>query len=246
MKFYILIILVFIGSITVSQNQQFKTSVMVSPGISWYNSSNAEVGTDIMAIKTIKNKGINFCFSGAIREEFYFSKVISLGIELSYLNINGNFESPNPLSQNSIPEIYDIYKHSLSIHSLEIPVLFKFRTKEAIDKGIYFNFGMGINYIIHSDRTVNRETGYMGTAPTSIVSVTNGSVTLKTQHNNSIGTIGIFEIGKNIAIKNKILFCEVKYRFDLNNWLYPTVNDPVNSTFNIKRLCLLLNIGMTF
>ncbi len=241
MKIYISILFLLVSSFSVAQ--KFKTSLMLSPGISWYSSNNSEVYPYTWAIK---NRGANFCFSGAIREEYYFPKIFSLGIELSYLNTNGNFGSPNPLSQPFILEEYDIYNHSLSLHSINLPVLLKLRTKDEISKGIYFNFGIGLSYIILATREIDRETGYMGSAPTNIVPIAKGTVTLKTQNNNQIGTIGILGIGKNIAIKNRIFFCEAQYRFDLNKWTYPTVNDPMNSGFDIKRECLLLHFGVTF
>ena len=242
MKTYILIPFFFISSFAIAQ--KFRTTAILSPGISHYRSSSSEVETNNLLIQ---NRGTGFCFSGAIREEYFFSKTFSLGVEVSYLNTNGKFSSPNPLWQGGIPEIYDIYKHSLAIYSIDIPMLLKIRTKEEITKGIYFYFGTGVSYIIRANRKIDRETGDMNPAsPTDITSVTIGETTLKTHNNNSTGMIGVLGFGKNFVIKNKIFLCEVKYTFDLNKWSYPTVNDPINSSFDIKRQCLLLNFGFTF
>jgi hypothetical protein len=233
-KIYISITLLFISSFSIAQ--KFKTSVTLSSGISWYNFNHSEVN----------NKKIGFGYAGTIREEYYFQKPLSLGMELSYLNTNGSFDSPTP-SVNAIPEIHSIFQHSLSIHSFDIPIFLRLRTNNEMTKGIYFYCGIGINYIFQTNRTIDIMTTYdYSPDKKDISTVTKGTTTLKKQNNIPIGTIGLFGFGKYFLIKNRIFLCEVKYKYDLNNWIYPTVNDPVNSKFNIKRRCLLLNLGMTF
>lgn len=239
MKTYISIFFLFF--ISFSFAQKFETSIALSSGISKYSSS-SQIEISGWGIK---NGEHDFCFSGAIKEEFYFPKIISLAIEMGYLIINGKFVSRNPLSQNGIPEEYDIYKHILSTHSLEVPVLLKFRTKNPT-KGVYFNFGMGISYLIYAYRNVERQTGYMGADPTNIYPLTKGKVPLKTFKGNQIGASGIFSIGKNFPIENKIFFCELRYRSDLNKWAYSTVNEPVDKYFDIKRHSFMLNLGIKF
>ncbi|MDR0969581.1 MAG: PorT family protein [Lentimicrobiaceae bacterium] len=69
-------------------SQNFKTSVYISPNISWVSSSS----------KKIKQDKISFGFSIALREEFYFSKLFSIASEIEYLNIGASFQSPDNLS----------------------------------------------------------------------------------------------------------------------------------------------------
>jgi hypothetical protein len=100
--------------------------------------------------------------------------------------------------------------------------------------------------VINAHRDITIESGYMGSPPTEIIPVAKGRVKIKNRNNNQLGTIGVLGIGKHFAIKNKTFFCEAKYRFDLNSWVYPTVGDPVNSSFDKKRQCILLKLGLTF
>ena len=226
-----------------TQAQGFKTSLLLSPGISWYrsNSNSSEIEKHTFQ----ENKRLKFSFSGGIgvREEYFFSKIFSLGMEFRYLYTNGLFYSYYSIS--NIPEIHSRFRHLLSVNSLDIPVFFRLRTKSEVTKGISFYFGTGLSWVMNADRDIVIESGHMGSPPTEIMSVANGSVKIKNENNNQIGTVGIVGIGKHFAIKNKTFFCEIKYRFDLNNWVYPTVGDPVNSSFDIKRRCLLLNLGIT-
>ena len=240
-KVYISIALLFLSSFSIAQ--KFKTSVALSSGVSWYISGNSNFNNHNIITK---NGGLGFCFSGVFREEFYFPKLISLGTELYYLHATGKFASPTPFMY-AIPEIHTAYRHTLSINSIDIPILFKIRTDSNITRGIYFYFGGGLSYIFQSYRTVDIITTYDYSSDKQDVSpMSHGTVTINNSSNNKIGTIGIIGFGKNFTIKNKTFFCEAKYRFDFNKWNYPTVNDPVNKSFNIKRQCLLLNFGITF
>ena len=219
------------------QAQGFKTSLLFSPGISRYNSTNLD----------IRNRDMKFCFSGGIREEYFFERVFSLGLELEYLNISGSFISATPpINTIPIPEEYSHFKHIFSVNSIEIPLFFRLRTKGEVTKGISFYFGTGLSKVLNADRDITLESGYMGLPPAEIIPVANGKVKIKNGNNNQLGTIGVLGVGKHFAIKNKTFFCEIKYRFDLNNWVYPTFGDPMNKSFDIKRRCLLLNVGITF
>ena len=232
-KIYISITLLFFSSFSIAQ--KFKTSVVLSPGISRYSSNNSVIE---------KNK-IEFAFSGGLKEEFIFSKTFSLGVELQYLKTNGNFQ--NHLDLTAIPEIHNSFRHIFSIQSFDALIFLKIRTDSIITKGLYFYLGGGLSYIIQADRKIDIVTTYDYSPDKKDISpVTSGSTTLKNENNNAIGTIALLGIGKYFVIKNKMLFCEIKYRFDFNKWIYTTVNDPVNDSFDIKRQCLLINIGMTF
>lgn len=239
-KKHFIIILLLISNFTIAQ--ELKTSVIISSGISLYSfkSSEAEMNNLI-----IKNRGSNFCFSAAIREEFYFPKLISLGLELNYLNTKGSFVSPTP-PMNAIPENYSKYRHFLSVHSLDIPVFLRLRTNSKTIKEFSLYCGSGLTWITNAYRDVELVNGYMGYPPTNIVPVAKGTVTLINDNNNQIGFFGILGIGKNFEINNKIFFCEAKYRFDFNKWTYSLLNNPVNSSFYIKRQGLLLNFGIIF
>ena len=227
------------------QAQGFKTSLLFSPGISWYssNSKSSEVEKQTFLIE--EDKRMKF-LSGAvgIREEYFFSKVFSFGMELEYLYANDFFYSHYDIS--NIPEIHSRFRHLLSVNSLDLPLFFRLRTKSEVTKGISFYFGTGLSWLINADRDITLESGYIGFPPTEIIPVANGRVKIKNGNNNQLGTIGVLGVGKHFAIKNQTFFCEAKYRFDLNSWVYPTVSDPVNSSFDIKRRCLLLNVGITF
>ena len=72
------------------------------------------------------------------------------------------------------------------------------------------------------------------------------NVFIKNQKKNDIGMIGLLGIGKSFKIKKKTFFCEAKYDFDLNKWIYPTINGVENNPIDIKQQCLLLNLGFTF
>lgn len=232
MKIYLSIILLFISSLSVAQ--QFKTSFSLLSGISWYSSNNSE----------INNKKIGFTFSAALKEEFILPKIFSIGIEIEYLNTNGSFQ--NHLDLTVIPEIHNSFRHIVSIHSLDLPILLKVRTNNEFAKGINFYIGTGLSYIIQTDRTIDIVTTYdYSPDKKDISTVTKGSTNIKSQ-NNKLGTIGILGIGKNLLIRNKTFFCEVKYRFDFNKWTYSTVGDPVNTSFGLKRQCLFLGFGITF
>lgn len=240
-KVYISIVLLFFSSFSIAQ--KFKASLSLSSGVPWYSSSNSNFDNHNIITK---NGGLGFCFSGVFREEFYFPKLISLGTELYYLYATGKFASPVPF-MNAIPEIHNSFRHILSIQSFDAPIFLKIRTDSVITKGLYFYLGGGLSYIIQADRKIDIVTTYDYLPDKRDISpVTSGSTTLKNENNNAIGTIALLGIGKYFAIKNKMLFCEIKYRFDFNKWSYTTVNDPVNDSFDIKRQCLLINIGMTF
>ncbi len=240
-KIYISITLLFISSFSIAQ--KFKTSIMLSPGISYLSSSNPKVVTRSVMIK---NRGYKFCFSGTIREEYYFPRIFSLGIGLEYLNASGNFSSPAPMV-SPIPEISASYLHYLSVQSLDIPLFLRLRTNKDMTKEIYLFCGAGMSYIFQTNRAIDMITSYDYSPSTKDISfVTKGTITMKTQNNNQTGTFGLLGFGKIFAIKKLTFFCEAKYRFDFNKWNYPTVNDPVNITFDIKRQCFLLSLGITF
>ena len=69
---------------------------------------------------------------------------------------------------------------------------------------------------------------------------------MKTDNGHRIGTMAIFGIGKNFRIINHTFFTEIRYTYDINNWQYPTYNDPISNYIDIKRKYVLLNLGITF
>ena len=232
-KILIIIVLIFLSNFTFPQ--KFNTSLILSSGTSWYNSKNSEV----------KNKKIGFCFSGLIREEYKFSKLISINVEIDYLNSFGSFE--NVYYINTIPEIHNNFKHNLSVQSFDIPIIFKLRTKIDKIKNIYLYTGIGVSYILKSNRTVYIVTTYDNSPDKKdIIQISKGNTSLINHSNENIGMFGLIGLGKTLLIKNKNFLFEIKYRFDLNDWIYSTVNDPVNNNFNIKRQGLLLSLGMSF
>ena len=234
-KIYCFITLFCISSFSFAQ--KFKTSVILSPGISWYSSMNPE----------IKRKKIGLGFSVGIREEFLYSNFFSIGMELQYVNTNGSFNSPGTV-KTAIPEDQYGFLHRLTVQSIDAPLFLKLRTNSTITKGIYFYLGTGLSYIFHSERTVDSVPYYVYPLARSanIPSIASGLTRLMNKNNNPIGTAGMLGIGKCFSIKNKIFFIETKYRFDFNKWIYTTVHDPVYKSFEIKRQCLLINAGMTF
>jgi hypothetical protein len=238
-KFFISLSLLFLCNYSIAQ--KFKTSIILSPGISHLSSSNLEVKS---RNGLIKNRGYKFSFLGSVREEYYFPKIISIGIGLEYLNYSGSFVSPAPII-SVIPEIHTGYLHFLSSHSLDIPLLIRFRTNREMKKTFHFFCGFGMNYIFLTKRNIEMITTYDGTDAKDVIYLTTGKIKLKNKSNNQIGTIGILGFGKNFSINKLIFTCEAQYRFDFNKWYYPTVNDPNNIYFfGIKTNCFLFSIGM--
>jgi hypothetical protein len=242
-KTYILIIFLLISSISVAQN--FKTSVFLSPGISVYKFNNKFIDS-LNNVNISKN---HFSYSISLREEYFFPKIISIGLELGYLYTQGTFKSyyhKPPLVYIPIfPVVDTTHGNTLSIHAIDVPLFIRFRTKDDINKGMYFYVGSGLSYILYSERSVELVRN-VNRSSYDIMPLTNGKVKLKTGKGNRIGTIGIMGIGKNFRIEKFNFFSEIRYGFDINNWLYPTYEDPVFNYIDIKRHNFMLNLGMTF
>lgn len=238
MKNYFCIILVCIASFSIAQ--EFKTSVVVGTGVSWINSTNSNVYSQLF-----KNDGNKICFSTTIEEEYYLPKVFSFGIEANYLNMPGS--AVIPINEINIAGSYSYYNHSLSIHSVDVPFVIKLRTQNKMSKVAYLFGGFGFSYIALANETVEIRKGTTNSEKAyEIIPIADGKTKLKSTNNNSIGTFSVFGIGKNFVIKNNSFFCEFRYRFDNNSWLYPTPYNSEHSSISLKRQLLSFNLGYTF
>ncbi|MFY9309918.1 MAG: outer membrane beta-barrel protein [Bacteroidia bacterium] len=221
--------------------QEFRTSVMVGGGASWLNASGIGVGHS-----GIMSNGTNFSFSTAVREELILPKLLSFATEVNYSRMRASFSSPS--YEFNIGTRYSYYYHTLNMHSIDVPVIIKVRTKREVSKAGYFLFSYGVSYIASTKRHVELYRGNMNSEkPDEILPVSEGEMNLKTSKNGRIGTLAMIGLGKNFLIQNKQFFCELRFRFDTNSWMYP-VSDytPFGSTASLKRQSLLLNLGYSF
>lgn len=236
-KIYILFFLLF--QINFSNAQQgFKTSIVFSSGISKLSSTYSDIST-LKRYKYNQNRGINFAYLIGIKENYFFSGIFSLGISINYLITKGNFVIDK---KTPYPEHIDLYKHTISIQSIQIPISLGLRTKEGLNKGIFFNLGVEPDYIIHSKRNIIEIAGYFGPAPKDKSKIENS----KNNFKNTLGLVGFLEVGKNFIIGKTPSFCTLQYQLDLTPLQYPTVNNPQYDYFNLRRNILSLNLGMRF
>ena len=240
MRFFLLIVFVLFWDFSLAQ--KFHTSIAVSYGVSKYLSTNKEVSTNNSAVN---NFGIGHYFSATISEEYYILNNTSIGIGLNYVNSKGNFTSPSLTNHSSIPEVHSGYLNVLTFNSLSLPLFFKVNTNKEITKGVYFYAGLGLSYFLTAKRSIDFVTTYDSEPGKRDVShIAKENIKLKSQDDNKMGRIGMLGIGKNILIKNRVFYSEVKYSIDLNNWTYPQISDTESLSFDLKSQCLLVSIGV--
>lgn len=237
MRIYTFIFLSFMPLLATAQ--EFRPSVMLGGGTSWLNASGIGVGhSGLMSNST------NFGFSAVVREELTLPKLLSFATEINFSRMRGSFSSP---SYEYIPEKHSYYYHTLTMHSIDIPLIVKVRTKREISKAGYFLLSYGFSYVAATKSNVLLYKSDMNLDKDSVLPVSEGKTTLKTSKNGRIGTVAMIGLGKNFLIRNKQFFCELRFRFDTNSWMYPvSTYTPFGSTAALKRQSLLLNFGYTF
>jgi hypothetical protein len=219
--------------------QEYRTAVMFGGGISWLNASGTGVGhSGIISDKS------NSSFSAMVQEELTLPKLFSFATEINFSRTRGGFSS---VSYEYIPEKHSYYYHTLTMHSIDVPLIVKVRTKREISKAGYFLLSYGFSYVAATKTNVLLYKRDMNLEKDSILPVSEGEMYLKTSKNGRIGTVAMIGIGKNFLIKNKQFFCELRFRFDTNGWMYPvSAYTPFGSTAALKRQSLLLNFGYSF
>lgn len=230
------ITVLFIFSFFYVKSKGFKTSVFVARNMSWVNSTSQTITFD----KLNAGGSLNF------EEEYFFHHCFSLRSGISYIKLNSSFVTPNPISTGGIPENYRRYRHIESLDFIAIPLLLKVRLSSEISNSVYFYTGTELEFVVKTKNFVYDEIGRLGNEPDRIEVIKRSNVGLKTGSGKSTNIAGVFGVGKNFKIENRVFFIETKFRFDLNSWKYITVNDIVNSSLKIKTKAFFLGLGMFF
>ena len=213
-------------------SQNFKTSVFVSPNISWISSSSEK----------IKSEKTGRGFSVAVREEYYFSKLFSIGSEIEYMNIGASFQSPD--NQPAVGEVVHYTRNTIRENIVEVPLIIKIRSKNE-NKNLYCFTGLGLSYHFSNKKAVEVISySWHNSDEKQVKFITKGNFDFSNK--SKLGSFILFGVGKNFIIKKKKLFSELRFRHDLTSWVYPTTNDPVDPVFNIRTNTITLNIGYIF
>ena len=218
--------------------QNFNTSVFGSANISLFSSFDNKITYDI---PVSKNK-IGFGFSFGIRENISISKRFWIASEIIYSNISASFTSSAYVSP--IPEIHGIAQNNLRIHYIELPVYIKLDENIKDNNNFFYYIGIGFNYVIQAHRKSDIISFDMNNPEDKQTIMNfNENINLKTGNNNKIGNFFILGLGKIFPFKNNSLFIEIRYKQDINKWIYPAMNYQYSKDLKIKNHSLLFLLG---
>ena len=218
--------------------QNFNTSVFGGANISLYSSFDNKITYDI---PVSKNK-IGFGFSFGIRENISISKRFCITSEIIFSNISASFISSAYVS--AIPEIHGIAQNNLRINYLELPVYIKLDDNIKDNHNFIYYIGIGFNYVIQAHRKSDIISFDMNNPEDKQTIMNfNENINLKTGNNNKIGNFFILGLGKKFPFKNNSLFIEIRYKQDINKWIYPAMNYQYSKDIKIKNHSLLFLLG---
>lgn len=217
----------------VSQNSGFLLAF--EPGISWLSIQNVE---------TTGNKA-GFEFGAVIGKDFKWGEKFALGVELAYHQSKAEFRNKGYFT--AIPEIFYNFRHHITLQSLELPLLLKMTSHTKSTQGIHLVAGAGLSYMLNTHRQIDLiQTDMNKPGVEEITTVEHGNTEVESKQGNKTGFAGILGMGKDFKIGGLILYTEVRYQFDLNNWKYETVDDPLNTYIEMKRNGVLCLLGIRF
>jgi len=205
-------ILCFISISLITNAQKFETNISVSPIMTF--------GRNVTSDKVAGSK-IAIGFSGAISEYYNISNKFAIGTELNYAY--NNYIINNYMDVGNIDIAPNgFYKSKINTQSLNIPLFFRFKTKN----NWIFQLGFGVTYILNSNSHVDFVLFDRSNINEGFTTVVTKKDCLNKDFNNFIN----ITFGKGFSIGKAKMFTEIYYEKAFQNYTFE--HNGIKSEFN--------------
>lgn len=236
-KFIFIIFL--ISTSAISYTQEINHSVYIAPNFT-YKPQHKH--------KTFEYKPFSGSFAYQI--EYLFKKTFGVQSAIGY-----NFTKNNLFSEchfyGTIFGGMCIIQNSISSHSLDIPLIFKFQSKK--QNPTFITGGLGFSWVFYSYLNIYRRESadLLELKDLPKVKLLSESFSLNNKYDNSFGFFYQLGIGQNFHIKELHFFAELSFKKDINEWVYEetlfsSVDKYEPNYYYFKRNNINLKIGFIF